>query len=252
MIGVHSFRPMPQKPKLPDVTLVMLDCTCPELARLAVLDTLKLVEPEEVLIFSDTNLRVPGTKHVKVRQWVTLEECINFFCYVLPYMIKTKFMLNIQWDGWVIDAEMWDPAFLNYDFIGAPWWHAHNNVGNGTGIRSIELMRFIDKYKDVFPMTVGNEDELLCRIYRPTLEMHGFKWAPEKLASRFSFECTRPSVTSRHFMFHDSFNFPAVLGPDQYARRLALMRDNPYILKGKKLTEIEQGRTALILDRLGD
>lgn len=252
MIGVPNFKPMPQRLKLPDITLVMLDCTCPELARLAVLDTLKLIEPEEVLIISDTNLRVPGTRHIKVRPWFTLEECINFFCHVLPSMIKTKFMLNIQWDGWVIDAGMWDQDFLNYDFIGAPWWHAHNNVGNGTGIRSVQLMRFIEKHKDVFLMLAGNEDELLGRVYRPTLEVHGFKWAPEKLASRFSFECTRPSVTSRHFMFHDSFNFQAVLTAEQYERRLALMRENPYILRGKKLAEIEAGRTALILDRLGD
>ena len=51
-------------------------------------------------------------------------------------------------------------------------------------------------------------------------------------------------------MFHDSFNFPAMLSPEKYKQRLKLMRNNPYICKGKKLQELEAGRKALILDRL--
>jgi hypothetical protein len=237
------------KLKLPDVTLVMMDCTCPELARLALLDTLEFIEPAQTLIFSDTDLDVVNTLYASVRPWRTIQEYCEYFWYEVPYLVQTKFFLNIQWDGWVVDPSMWDDEYLNYDFIGAPWWYDNYNVGNGTGIRSTKLMRFLGKHRDLLPV-YGKEDELLGRVYRPVLEHQGFKWAPEQLASKFSVECTRPSITSRHFMFHDSFNFPAMLSAEKYEQRLKLMQQNPYIRKGKKLQELEAGRSALILDRL--
>ena len=237
------------KLKLPDVTLVMMDCTCPELAFMAVVDTLGLIEPAETLILSDTDLGVLNTRWVAVSPFRSIQDYCEYLWYELPYLVHTKFFLNIQWDGWVVDPGMWDDEYLQYDFIGAPWWYDEHNVGNGTGIRSTKLMRFLGKHRDLLPV-YGKEDELLGRVYRPILEHQGFAWAPEKLASKFSMECTRPSVTSKHFMFHDSFNFPAMLSAEKYEQRLKLMQENPYIRKGKKLQELEAGRKALIIDRL--
>jgi hypothetical protein len=56
------------------------------------------------------------------------------------------------------------------------------------------------------------------------LEGYRFNWPRETLASQFSFECTRPSWPSRHFMFHDTFNFPLVLTGERRADRARLMR----------------------------
>ena len=243
--------------KLPDVTLVMMDCTCPELARLALLDTLELIEPAQTLWVSDADPpgmpnwnRTYGIHWVEIKPFKTIQEYCEFLWYDLLNFIPTKFFLNIQWDGWVVDPGMWDTEYLQYDFIGAPWWYDDgHNVGNGTGIRSTKLMRFLGEHRALLPV-YGKEDELLGRVYRPILEHQGFKWAPEQLASKFSMECTRPSITSKHFMFHDSFNFPVMLSPEKYEQRLKLMRENPYIRKGKKLQELEQGRKALIIDRL--
>jgi hypothetical protein len=95
-----------------------------------------------------------------------------------------------------------------------------------------------------------NEDTVLCRRYRLKLQQRGFKWAPEDVASRFAFECTRPSADSKHFMFHDMFNFPAVLSGERLAERLRLCYANPYIRAGHKIPELESGRKALILPRL--
>jgi uncharacterized protein DUF5672 len=235
--------------KLPDVTLVMMDCTCPELARLAVMDTLELIEPDDILVVSNAELDVPNARAMQVPAWQTVQEYCLFLWYHLPFFVHTKFFLNIQWDGWVIDHTMWDPEFLEYDYIGAPWWYDTYNVGNGTGIRSIKLMRFLAENRKLLPVE-GKEDELLGRVYRPILERQGFRWAPEKLAAKFSVECTRPSVSSKHFMFHDSFNFPAVLPQEKFEQRLRLMQVNKYICRGKKLLELEQKRSALVLDRL--
>jgi hypothetical protein len=238
--------------KLPGVTLVLRDVLCPELARLAVLDTLALIEPEDTLIFSDIDLNIPKTEWVKVPKWSTLLDHCTFFWHEQHKFVKTPWFLSIEWDGWVIDAGQWSDEYLKYDFIGAPWWHDDGfNVGNGLGVRSNKLMQFLSKNRDVFPVK-AKEDEVLGRVYRPKLEANGFKWAPEKLASRFSFECARPAVWSKHFMFHDSFNFSVVLEPERLNERLQLMRSNSYISSGHKLHELEQGRRAIILDRLAD
>jgi hypothetical protein len=236
--------------ELPGVTLVIRDVLCHDLARMALLDTLKLVKPEHTIIFSNKHLNIPNVQWVKVPSWPTLLEHCTYFWYEMPAYIPTPMVLSIEWDGWVIDTEQWSPEFMEYDFVGAPWWYNDPlNVGNGLGLRSKRLMEFLIKHKELLPVK-AKEDEVLCRVYRPILEMHGFKWPSEQLASQFSFECTRPSRDSKHFMFHDSFNFPAVLSGEALEQRVRLMRENPYIRNSQKLRELEQGRKAMILDRL--
>jgi hypothetical protein len=235
--------------RLPGVTLALRDALCPELARLALLDTLALIKPDQTLIFSPVNLNVPGT-WIKTKPWASHREHCKFFWHTFPYYIKTPMVLSIEWDGFVLDPDQWSEEFMQFDYIGAPWWYDDGlNVGNGSGLRSKGLMDFLERHEDVFPVR-EKEDELLSRIYRPTLEQHGFRWPTEQVASKFSFECTRPSVDSKHFMFHDSFNFPAVLDGYRLEERISLMKANPYLQKGHKIKELEQGRKAMILDRL--
>jgi hypothetical protein len=102
--------------------------------------------------------------------------------------IETTHLLNIQWDGFVVRPSAWDPEFLKYDYIGAPWKvHPHhhwppfpdvtenNRVGNGGfSLRSKKLMEFMSirfnnllkgkKYHD--PKYYHPEDCLICRTFR--------------------------------------------------------------------------------------
>jgi hypothetical protein len=146
-------------------------------------------------------------------------------------LIKTDFFITLEWDGWVIDPDMWSDEFLQYDFVGAPWWYEEDelNVGNGLALRSVQLMRYLADHRNVLPVDTA-EDATLCRVYRPVLERHGFKWPTEQVASRFAFECSRPSPDSRHFMFHGPFNFPAVLAGARLKERMRLIEANEYIL----------------------
>ena len=238
------------KLQLPDVTLLIMDTKCHELARLAIEDSIRDVDFGDVIIFSDLPIHVPGTRWVKVDPWPSVERCCEFVWYELSDHIKTSHWMIVQWDGWIIDTGCWRPEFLEYDYVGAPWWYNDAwNVGNGSGLRSIRLMKFLDEHRDAFPMRMP-EDGVLCRDYRPALEMHGFRWPSEQLAAEFAFECTRPSPASKHFMFHDMFNFPAVLEGERLAERLRLIYANPYIRRGKKIAELESGRRAMIMPRL--
>lgn len=235
--------------RLPDVTLVMIDTQCHELARLAMHDSMADIEFGDAIIFSDQPIEVTAARWVEVPKWPNIAECSHFMWYELPNHIETDWAINIQWDSWIVDVGCWSDEFLRHDYVGAPWWYSDGlNVGNGCALRSRRLMRFLQKHRECFPLTMRQEDHLLCRIYRPTLEQCGFTWAPETLASQFSLECTRPSEQSRHFMFHDSFNFPVVLEGERLAERLRLMRANPQI--PHKLAELDRGRRPQILPRL--
>ena len=235
---------------LPDITLVMIETQSPELARLAMEDSMRDVEFGDTIAFTDQPIAVAGTRWVKVPKWPSVAECTQFMWYQLPNYIKTKWAILIQWDSWIVNADCWTDEFLQYDYVGAPWWYDDNlNVGNGCGLRSLALMRFLQTNKERFPLSTYQEDHLIGRVYRPTLEQNGFKWPSEVLASRFSLECTRPSSDSRHFMFHDSFNFPSVLDGERLAERVQLMRANPAF--ARKVAELDRGRQPIILPRLG-
>ena len=238
------------KLRLPDVTLVMIDTQCHELARLAMEDSLRNIEFGDAVIFSDEPINVAGARWVKVPKWPNIAECSHFMWYELPDHIETKWAINIQWDSWIVDVSCWTDEFLQYDYVGAPWWYDDNlNVGNGCALRSRSLMRFLQANKERFPLAISQEDHLIGRVYRSALEKGGFKWAPETLASQFSLECTRPSDNSRHFMFHDSFNFPYALEGERLAERVRLMRANPAI--AHKVAELDSGRRPIIVPRLG-
>ncbi len=234
---------------LPDVTLVLIETQSPELARLAMEDSMRDIAFGDAIAFTDQPIAVAGTRWVKVPKWPSVAECTKFMWYELPDYIKTKWAILIQWDSWIVNADCWTAEFLDYDYIGAPWWYDDNlNVGNGCGLRSLALMRFLQANKDRFPLSIYQEDHLIGRTHRPALEKNGFKWPSETLASRFSLECTRPSDDSRHFMFHDSFNFPSVLDGERLAERVRLMRADPAF--ARKVAELDNGRKAIILPRL--
>jgi hypothetical protein len=79
-------------------------------------------------------------------------------------------VLVAQWDGFVWQHRMWDPAFLDYDYIGAPWpahltrgeQHRNHRVGNGGfSLRSRKLQQFLAE--DPRVEVTDNEDVVICR-----------------------------------------------------------------------------------------
>ena len=191
---------------LPDVTAVVVDRVAHDLARLAMSDSTEQIEFGSALF---------------VYEYVASYDDVLW--YEVPGALATSHALIMQYDGWVLDASLWRPEWLNYDYIGAPWpWHRDRRVGNGGfSLRSVRLMKFLAKYRSEFPARAP-EDDTLCRVYRPALELHGFVWAPESVAQEFSFERSRPRST---FGFHGLFNFPHVLNPVALAKRIELASD---------------------------
>ncbi len=111
------------KVRLPDVTLVLIDGTCPELSRLSLQDSMAQLDCPEVLVCSPYDIDVPGTRWIKTPNWSDRLGPSAFIWYELPDLVKTDWMLLTSWDAWVIDASLWSNEFLDYDYVGAPWWY---------------------------------------------------------------------------------------------------------------------------------
>jgi len=225
--------------KLHDVTLVMVETREHTLARMAIEDCLDQAEFDDVLIVTDrplefSSLSVSHGVHPQfklVEDWPSKLGWSQSWWFDVPPLLKTSHTLNVQWDSWICDPGMWDDEFLNYDYIGAPWWYKDGkNVGNGGfSLVSTRLKRYVHKHRDKYPCIHAADDDLLCRTYRPTLEQKGFTWAPEKVAHRFAFECCRPSPTSRHFGFHAMFNWSEILDQERLRERVKIAMASDYI-----------------------
>jgi len=129
--------------------------------------------------------------------------------------VATSHALVIQWDGYVVNPDLWDDAFLACDYIGAPW--SDGSVGNGGfSLRSRRLLHALQDpgFTDVSEA----EDVAICDVYRARL-MSDFKitFAGAALARRFSFEMEVAPIFagSRTFGFHGVFNLPLVMSDEE-------------------------------------
>lgn len=244
---------------LPSVTLLLIETRENELANLAVRDCLRRVTFGDVLIFTNAPETYVGcptytgeeknmmegqrVRVVAVPDWPDKMGWSRWTWQGAAPYVRTTHALCIQWDSWVTEPGMWRPEYLDYDYIGAPWWYKDGmNVGNGGFcLRSTKLMRYLRKHRDRLPCKDALDDDLLCRRYRPTLEQEGFTWAPEALASDFAFEVQRPSPHSHHFGFHACYNFAYGCSGDEErlmerARLMSKSRymtvSNPYFWQG--------------------
>ncbi len=118
----------------------------------------------------------------------------QFMLNELGRFVATEHALVIQWDGYVVNPAAWRSEFLEFDYIGAKWWHQDGcNVGNGGfSLRSKKLLAAVQAL-GLTDCTI-NEDDMICRTSRRTLEVkHGVRFASEAVADRFAFERNPPS-----------------------------------------------------------
>ena len=207
---------------LPDVTLVAVFTVEHALTLRAVDDCLRHARFGAVRLFTDREI---GHECVRAGPFASFDEAGRFTTYEVPKHIETSHALFIHHDSWICDPTMWRADFLDYDYIGAPWWFTDGfNVGNsGFTIRSKRLLDFLATNETEFPVGTP-EDLVLCRTYRKRLPQ--FRWAPQTLANEFAFERTR--MTERSFGFHGAFNFPFVLTDAEIEERMTLA--TPYAL----------------------
>lgn len=165
-----------------------------------------------------TDARVPSTDNIQVTPVPKIRSAASYSTFVLRDLVghvRTAHCLVVQWDGFVLDAEAWDPAFLEYDFIGAPWPQFADGWNVGNGGFSLRSRRLLEACCDPQFQPGHPEDVAICRINRGLLEQqHGIRFADQTVAERFSYERTMPQGPT--FGFHGIFNMVPAIGAEGF------------------------------------
>ena len=143
----------------------------------------------------------------------------RFLLDCLADHVDTEFALVVQWDGYITTPTAWSGAFLNVDYIGAPWPHHHDNLVVGNGGFSLRSKRLLLASRGLQAPEGEPEDVTLGRRHRRTLEARdGLRFASRELAAAFSFERGTRSCPS--FGFHGIFNMIRDVDPKETLRVL--------------------------------
>lgn len=187
--------------ELPNVTLCCVSCTKYEESIAALQYSMIGIKYAAVKFITDKDITIENTEVHRIKRLKTIEEYSKFIFKKLNKYFTTKFVLIVQWDGYVLNPDAWTDDFLNYDYIGAKWWYRDGaNVGNGGfSLRSKKLTKLLQNDDNL--IALSPEDHHICRTYRPYLESKGIKFAPEEVADMFSFETQKPFGPT--FGFHD-------------------------------------------------
>ena len=177
---------------------------------------------EKIYFFGSNPLNV-GENFYKINRIKSIKEYNSFLLNTVPFFVEEDYICIFQWDGYPINPSRFSEAFLDFDYIGAPWPHLREGkqiVGNGGfSIRSNRLMQFIsdnrielEQKTTIYRQMADPEDVYICITLHGILNQNGFTFAPVELASQFSFEAP-PSENT--FGFHGAFNLP-YLYPEDY------------------------------------
>lgn len=212
--------------ELNDVTLVIVDCINLNRAykslKYCTLNT-KFNNVKFITSISDGHEKFKGYLNtdieiVNIDKIYSTEQYSQFIIKELANYFNTSHVLITQHDSCIVNTNAWTDEFLEYDYIGAPWYwlrdvnirsdgkEYHGNiVGNGGfSLRSKKLQTIVkesDEIKDYHP-----EDGIICTVYNKFLERHGCKFAPEELAAKFSVENCAPY--NGQFGHHNGINIP--------------------------------------------
>jgi hypothetical protein len=181
----------------------------------------KMLAPLDHIDDNDIELvKVPEVDHVGYAKF-SVEEFVNH--------IDTEYCIGVQWDSSIINPDLWDDDFLNFDYIGAPWPNVPyyiNRVGNGGfALRSKRFLQIsaeltYDPYH--YEYKCAPEDWFICVKNYGYMFERGIRFADPLTASRFSVESPLPEKpydrrrleTYKSFGFHYDKN---VAGMEQIA-----------------------------------
>lgn len=144
------------------------------------------------VVLSNTTYKNAETFQIEKMQ--TLED-YSYNCFqTLPRVVETPFSMWIQWDGFPLDVDKWNPEFLQYDYIGAPWaWRSWNapdggcaGMNGGFSLRSKKLTDLMTRIGP--PHNRWHEDAVVTDLARSFFLNEGCKFAPIELAGTFSKE----------------------------------------------------------------
>ena len=195
------------------IALALIDTDQHRLAHQAVSQCLKAMEFSQLLIYTDRPQAFGGLPTLPCPTIKSIGDYNRLITQTLAEQLQAEHVLVVQYDGFILHADCFEPEFLQHDYIGAPWpGPGAAQVGNGGfSLRSKRLVNAVARLP--YDCNAEAEDLFICRSARPLLEVHAkCRFAPLPLAQRFSVEY--PAVPHRTFGFHGIFHLPAVYRHD--------------------------------------
>lgn len=205
-----------QRLSLPDVTL----CAATSINVLATVRALEAslsqADFASCLLFTDLPVQPdhPGIKVIPIQRLASAPAYSEFLLGHLADHVETSHCLVVQWDGHVLEARHWDPAFLEHDYIGASWPQFSDGHDVGNGGFSLRSRRLLQACQSPRFKQAHAEDVLIGRTHRAWLEGQGLRFAPRSLADRFSAE--RAGDPNSSFGYHGVWHMPRMLGIDRF------------------------------------
>ena len=194
--------------RLPGVTLCCVDSAYHDLAAKALRTTLSKCEFARCLFISDRDCGIAGVEFVPIERIASLAGYSNFMVHRLHEYIETDHVLVVQYDGFVLNSGAWDPAFLEYDYIGPAVRLPGGGAGGigGFSLRSRKLLAALRddpaaRTYDAARAPYAEDIAICCAMRRQLESAHGIRFAPGEVADRFAAEAIAP--TARTFGFHN-------------------------------------------------
>lgn len=212
----HPFRYPAQKIQLPQVTLLIYNPEKdPDLSAQVLNHVCAGIEFGAVVHLASRRPTLPHPGQWDEVPPATLWQGQRFQALELGGYFSTPFLLHIEVDGFPVNFHLWDPAFLSFDFIGAPWPSKTlepgrtNRVGNGgCSLQSRRFRDFIKIHAHRYREGMLS-DVFFCRELEMEAAAAGIRFAPVDLALRFAFENRLSDFPrwkpSQSFGFHGRF-----------------------------------------------
>jgi len=188
---------------LKDVTLYALTSIEIDAAIHAIMKSSEKLEFGAIKLLSD---KEPDNLPDKIKwEYVPKMSNIDHFNYYMfletGKHIETSHALHVHHHAWVINSEMWDDEWLQYDYIGAPWKVIENTyIGNDGTVARVGNDGFSLKSKKLLDIPKQNNfhlrseqgyfnvDGQCCCYWRKEMLELGIKYASVEVAAKFSYE----------------------------------------------------------------
>lgn len=243
---------------LPTVTLCCVDTRSVPQALEAIQKSTRAIRFGQVLFFGPSGdghahlaHQIPELEWRPVQPLRSIQDYNRFMLQELRPHIETDHVLVMQWDGFVSNPELWQDEFLNWDYIGAPWYHGGQPGRVGNGGFSLRSKRLLDALACLELNTQVPEDMEICVHKKDVLTAsHSIHIAPLDVAQDFACEY---GVFRRAFGFHGMHNFAHIMAPGELSQWLTQAPSEILVHQhARKLIKalIEQRRTVEALDLL--